>query len=123
MPSFEVEFYLWLHRVFTSSLMNMIYFLVILLGILGNMTNVIIFTNKKMGNSLTFTLISHLSFIDMVILSLSAIETFYDSYFNINIRISSLFFCKVDTFLAYFLVHIRNTVFMAIALNSKQQLL
>ena len=98
---------------------RLLFVIIICVGILGNLTNVLVFSRKNLRCSFTFRLIFYLSLIDLLILVLYAFESTLESQFEINIRVEWRVFCKIDTFLAHFLLHTRNILSLAILINSK----
>ena len=92
---------------------------IIFAGILGNLNNLTVFAKKKLWKYFTFRLIFYLSFVDLVILILCGIELLVELQFDIDIRVISTIICKVDTFLAYFLWHLRTILSMAILIKRK----
>jgi hypothetical protein len=105
-------------KAYTKNVMVFVFVLMVIFGIVGNLINVLVFMSQSLRKSLTFAFISLLSLIDMLILVVSLFETIFETYFNTEIRLVSTFFCKLDTFLVHFLLHIRNIVFMTIAIYS-----
>lgn len=101
-----------------NRLFRFLFVAIICAGILGNLTNVFIFCQRKLWQSFTFRLIFYLSTIDLLILILYAFESSLESQFEIYIRVESNSFCKVDTFLAHYLLHVRNILSIAILINS-----
>jgi len=102
-----------------TSLINNIFGITIIIGIIGNLVNILIFTQKRMLKSFTFQLILHLSIIDFFILFLSGIETIAQLKFKIDVRLIASFGCKIFIFLSYFLLNVRSICLMAIVINSK----
>ena len=100
-----------------ENLLQTLFFAVILVGIVGNMLNILVFSRRSMRKSLSFRILLYLSVIDLTILSLCAVETFSNIAFNFDMRVFSVFFCKFDTFLAYFLTQARNIVSMGITIE------
>ena len=107
------------YKISSSYFMAIVFMSLVCLGILGNLINVIVFSMKKLRKSFSFVLISRLSLIDMIILAVSLFDMLFETNFNTDIRTASKLFCKMDTFLAYFLLHARNIIFMTISIESK----
>ena len=105
-------------RAYTRNGMVIVFVVMVSLGIVGNLVNVLVLMSQPMRKSLTFGFISLLSLIDMLILVVSLLETIFETHLNTEIRLVSTFFCKLDTFLVHFLLHVRNIVFMTIAIYS-----
>ena len=92
---------------------------IICAGILGNLINVTVFAKKKLWKYFTFRLIFYLSFVDLVILIMCGIESIVEMKLDIDLRVISTIICKLDTFLAYFLLHVRTILSLAILINRK----
>jgi hypothetical protein len=86
-------------------------------GILGNAVNLVVFSQRRFWKYYTFRLIFYLSMTDLLILILCAVESLVEWCFEIEIRVLSSIFCKVDTFLAYFLLHARTILSLGILTN------
>ena len=111
--------------------MAIVLILIICLGIVANLVNVFVFSlnNKKNAfvlfslnkkkKSLKINLLSHLSLIDMLILVVFLLETLFDVYVvDEEIQIVLKVFCKFfDLLLIHFLLHMRNFIFMKIAID------
>ena len=113
--------------------MAIVFILIICLGIVANLVNVFVFSlnNKKNAfvlfslnkkkKSLKINLLSHLSLIDMLILVVFLLETLFDVYVvDEEIQIVLKVFCKFfDLLLIHSLLHMRNFIFMKIAIDGK----
>ena len=117
--SFKMDLIFLTYNVCTSYWIGVVFIVILCLGILGNLINVIVFSLREMEKSFTFVLISRLSLIDMIILVVCLTEMLFELYFNEDVRIFSVFLCKIDIFLVHFLLHLRNIIFMTIAIESK----
>ena len=92
---------------------------VLVIGLVGNFLNVLIYSKMRTSKSLTFQLLLGLSITDFIILFLCAFESSIQRQFEIDMRTYSLAACKIDTFLVYFLTQTRNFLSMAITIESK----
>ena len=115
----KIDFIFLTYKFCSSNIVGIVFIVILCLGILGNLINVIVFSLKDMKKSFTFVLISRLSLIDMIILVVCLTEMLFELYFNEDVRIFSVFLCKIDIFLVHFLLHLRNIIFMTIAIESK----
>ena len=100
-------------------MLYILFALVIVIGLIGNSLNILIYSKKKMLKSLIYQLLLSLSITDFIILLLCFIESSIENQFEIDLRAYSLIACKLDTFLAYFLTQTRNFLSMAITIESK----
>ena len=98
-------------------LIEISYSLIIFLGIVGNMANILILRRKTMRKSLTFQLFFYLSIIDLTFLTQTSIEISLKYLIEIDLREFSVVFCKLNTFLSYFLMQTRNIFSMSITLS------
>ena len=99
--------------------LKLLFTFIIIIGIVGNMICIIIYGKKKIKKSLTIRFLLYLSITDLVILVLCAIESSVQYLFSFDLRALSLFTCRFDTFLTYFLTQTRNFLSMAITIESK----
>ncbi len=104
--------------MFLKEFICLLFSLIVGLGIVGNLTNAVVFARRKLWKHFTFKLIFYLSMLDLFILIVCALESFAEYQFKIDIRILSTVFCKVDTFLAHFLLHARTILSLGILINS-----
>ena len=107
-----------IHEVESLSVVNYLYCTILLVGIVGNFVNIIVLSRKAMRRLLVFRLLFCLSIVDFIFLILSILQTLAET----DLRVKSVFFCKLDTFLAYFLLHIRNVFTIAINFHSKSSI-
>ena len=97
--------------------------LLIVMGLIGNFVNVLIYSKANIRKSLTFKLLLGLSITDFIILLLCGVESGIENKFDVDLRTYSIIACKLDTFLAYFLTQTRNLLSMAITIESKNDYL
>ena len=103
-------------------LFEMSFFIIILIGIMGNATNILVLSRKTMRKSLSFQLFLYLSIIDLAFLTQTGVELFLKYLFEIEVRESSMVFCKLNTFLSYFLMQTRNVFSMCITLSYAKEI-
>jgi hypothetical protein len=92
---------------------------ILCIGLIGNFVNIIVLTRRRMRHLLIFRLLLCLSIVDFIILAFCALETLAAIFFSIDVRVISVLFCKLNTFLAYFLLHIRNVFTISINFHSE----
>jgi hypothetical protein len=100
-------------------MIQLIFAMLIVIGLLGNFVNILIYSRTNIRKSLTFQLLLGLSITDFIILLLCGIESGIENKFEFDLRTNSIIACKLDTFLAYFLTQTRNLLSMAITIESK----
>ena len=88
-------------------LLNILFVIIIMGGVAGNIINLIIFWQKKMQKSIIYRFVFHLSFVDLVTLVICGTETFLSMVFEIDLRVYSIVLCKCNTFLAHYLLQMR----------------
>ena len=107
-----------LERINLVLILRILFILIIITGIIGNVINIMVFSKKKMRKLATFRFLLYLSIIDLIILVMCGVETFFSVAFNIDLRVFHMLFCRCNTFLAYFLLQTRNVLSMAITILS-----
>ncbi len=95
-------------------LLQKCFMFIIVIGLIGNIINVFVYTKKTMRLHLSFRLLLLMSILDFIILSLCGIELVSDFFFEVKLRTSSIILCKTNTFLNYFLTQIRNVLSLGI---------
>jgi hypothetical protein len=93
------------------------FLIIILIGVIGNLTNILVLSKKSMLKSLTFKLFLYLSTMDLFFFTQKGIELLVKYSFATEIRETSVVFCKLYTFLSYFLMQARNVFTMSITLS------
>lgn len=102
-------------------MLQTIFFLLIVIGLIGNGLNILIYSKAQMRKSLIFQLLLCLSLADFSILLLCGIVSSIEINFNIVLASHSIVACKLETFLTYFLTQTRNFLTMAITIESNEQ--
>ena len=72
---------------------------IIIVGIFGNVLNLLIFSKQKMRQVSTFRFLLYISMSDMLVLLIGATHFLINAVFHFDIRSYSLFVCKTHTFL------------------------
>ena len=91
--------------------------IIISTGVIGNVINIIIFSKKQMRRSSTYYFLIYLSAFDLLVLLICAMDVFLRYGFQIEIREHSLLFCRLHTFLTYFLIHASSLILMIISVD------
>ena len=91
--------------------------IIIIIGLFGNVINLIVFSHRSIKNNSTFKYLFYLALIDIFVLLIAGTDSLatYGHYFFI--RLSSIFFCKIHTFLTYFLTHLSSMVLMVVSID------
>ena len=78
----------------------------ILIGTVGNIINIIIFSRKTMRRNSTFRLMLYLSVFDLLILGICCTDAYLRFAHQIEIRLHSEITCRLHTFLTYLLTYV-----------------
>ena len=91
--------------------------LIILIGLFGNILNLIVFSHESMKKISTFRYLFYLSIIDMLVLVTCASDSLLTYGYFYMIRLKSNFACRVHTFLTYFLTHMSSILLMIVSID------
>ena len=89
----------------------------LLVGIVGNILNLVVFGKRRLRNLSTFRFLMYLSASDLLVLLIATPDVLIKELFNFEIRLYSLYTCKFHTFLTYFFTHASNFILMAICID------
>ena len=108
----------YIYDFISTEMLSVIFVFEIAAGIVGNLICIVVFIQKSMQKTLTFKLLLSLSIFDMLILFMCAFKNVID-YMPLSSKLidRSVVACKLDTFLSFFLMQSRNTMFMSITLD------
>jgi hypothetical protein len=101
----------------TDFLLAIILLSIILLGVFGNILNLIVFSHKTMLKMSTFRLLFYLSIIDLLVLLVCTTDALFTFGFLVEIRLFSTLMCRLHTFLTYFLTHMSSVVLMIVSID------
>lgn len=79
-----------------TNLKTIIMIIILLIGLIGNMLNLIVFTKKRMRQEPTFRFLLYLSIFDILVLIFGIKDILIKQIYEIEIRTYSNFVCKVD---------------------------
>jgi hypothetical protein len=105
----EEEFSTFLKKIFTPSLL--------LVGIVGNILSIIIFTRPSMNKHTTFRFLTFLSISDLCALLAGYGQIMFIVYLNIDIRLINQFTCKLHSFLVYFFTQLSSMILMFMSID------
>lgn len=92
--------------------------ILILLGIIGNLTSIHIFTtNRNMRQQTTFRYLTYLSILDLLVLSFGYGHTLVQVYANVDVRLMGNVLCKVHSFLVYLFSHSSSLVLVCMSVD------
>jgi hypothetical protein len=101
----------------TDFMLAIILLSIILLGVFGNILNIIVFSHKTMLKMSTFRLLFYLSIIDLLVLLVCTTDALFTFGFLVEIRLFSTLMCRIHTFLTYFLTHMSSIVLMIVSID------
>ena len=90
---------------------------IIIIGVIGNLLNLVVFGRKNMRQMSTFRFLFYLSAIDLLVLIICATDAVIKFGYQIEIRSHSVILCKFHTFLTYFLTHLSSILLMVISID------
>ena len=90
---------------------------IILLGLIGNVVNLFVFSHKTIKNNSTFRYLFCLALIDILVLLTYATDSIHYFEYSISSRIFSILACKIHTFLTYLLAHLSSFVLMVVSID------
>jgi hypothetical protein len=93
------------------------FILIIVFGIIGNIINIKIFSNKYMHRTSSFKYLLFLSLIDLIFLSTTCANSLLTIAYSIDIRLLSSFLCKFGTFLSNWSIQIASWTLMLANVN------
>jgi hypothetical protein len=86
-----------------SDLLNEVFLpLLLILGLMGNLLSILVFSRESMRKNTTFRYLLLLSVIDMCTLLTGCGDKLLMVYTGVNVRLLSEFVCKAHSFLVYF---------------------
>ena len=97
--------------------MFLILIIIIIVGIAGNILNLIVFGQKTMRNHTTFQYLFYLSIVDLLVLTTCASDSMLTYGFFLMIRLKSEIACRLHTFLTYFFTHMSSTILMLVSID------
>ena len=97
--------------------------IIIIVGLFGNILNLIIFFHKSMRSNSTFRYLLYLSLIDLLVVSFATSDALLTYGYLVIIRLNSNFFCRFHTFITYFLTQMSSLVLMVVSIDRKKNTL
>jgi hypothetical protein len=89
----------------------------LLLGLIGNIISIVIFSQKSMQKHTTFRYLSLLSVVDICALYVGFSQILFSVYFDIDIRLISEASCKIQSFLVYFFTHFSSILLTTMSID------
>ena len=97
--------------------LDLIFTIIIIIGVFGNILNVLVLQRKSIKTISTFRFLFYLSIIDLFILIIIATDSLIQHSFEIAIRLLSTPVCKIHVFLTYYLTHFSSNLLMIVSLE------
>ena len=91
--------------------------LLLVLGVLGNILCLLIFSQKQMRKNSTFIYLAFLSIVDLFVLALGLGDIVLISYFKFILRNSSNIVCRLHSFLTYLFTHLSSFLLAAVSVG------
>ena len=89
----------------------------ILIGVLANIINLVIFGQKSMRKTPTFRLLAYLSIIDLLVLIICTSDLLLTFNFKIQIRLFSSLSCRFHTFFTGYLTQLSSVLLMIVSME------
>ena len=93
---------------------------ILIVGIFGNLVNILIFAKKPMRSLSPYKFLLYLSSFDLIVLIIGGTEILLKSNFTMGLREFSLFSCNIQKFLTYSTTYISSCVSIALSINRAQ---
>jgi hypothetical protein len=93
---------------------------ILVIGVLGNICNIIVFSKKTMRSTSTFRFLLYLSIVDMLVLLVGATDMLIRNDNALELREFSIFACNLHKFLTYTLTYVSSFVSVAVNVDRAQ---
>ena len=100
-----------------SQLIIVLLAIIMIVGVFGNLLNIIVFSKKTMRKVSTFRFLLYLSIGDLLVLFVCVTDALLRFGYQYELRLSSTFVCRLHTFFTYFLTHFSSTLLMVISID------
>jgi hypothetical protein len=87
---------------------------IIFIGLVGNLLNLIVFSQKSMRIISTFHFLIYLSIIDIFVLSICSTSALLNYSFDFEIKLNANWLCRLHSFAANFFRHMASVVLMIV---------
>ena len=105
---------------YVYKMLTFIPLVIIVIGIIGNLCNIIIFGKKTMRSTSTFRFLLYLSITDSIVLLVGATEMLIKNHFALELRDFSLFSCNFQKFLTYSFTYMSSCISIAVNVDRVQ---
>jgi len=90
---------------------------ILIVGIFGNLFNILIFAKKTMRSSSPYRFLLFLSLFDLLVLIIGGTDILLKSNFSMGLKEFSLFSCNIQKFLTYSTTYISSCISIALSIN------
>jgi hypothetical protein len=104
-------------QIMASTFFRLLLQCIIVVGIVGNIINLIVFSKRSMRQTSTFRFLFYLSAADLLVIVVCCSDLLLRFNYNIDIRSYSWLSCRLHTFFTYFLTHISSFILMVISVD------
>jgi len=102
---------------FKEKLILYLFPLILIIGLIGNSLNILIFSKKTVRSNSTFRFLLYLSIFDLLVLLVCTPDVFLRFGYQIHIRQISIYTCRLHTFLTYLFTHASSSTLMLISID------
>lgn len=97
--------------------LDILFAFILMLGVLGNIINIVVLREKNLANITTFKFLLYLSIVDLMILLICASDSLAAHRLEFEIRLYSTITCKIHVFLTYYLTHLSSIILMVVSIE------
>jgi hypothetical protein len=91
--------------------------IIIFFGMMSNSLNIAVFGHKSMRKMSTFKFLFYLSIVDLCVLIFCTTDALFTVGFGVQVRLYSLFTCRLHTFMTYFLTQLSSVVLTIVSIE------
>lgn len=89
----------------------------IVLGVFGNLVNIVVFSRASMRKASTFRFLLYLAITDLLVLIVCATDALAKFGFEWELRSTSIVVCRLHTFLTYLLTDASSLILMVVSVD------
>ena len=90
---------------------------ILVIGIVGNTINLIVFSRRNMRKVSTFRYLMYLAVFDLLVLASGPTHLLIKQIFNNDLRIHSNMMCKLHTYVTYVSSHVSSLILMTVSID------
>ena len=104
------------HKLISSTKIALL-IIIIVIGLIGNTFNMIVFSRRNMRNVSTFRFLMYLAAFDLLVLSTGTTHLLLKQLFHFDLRIYSNLVCKLHTFFTYLTTHVSSLILTTVSID------